>query len=99
MTARFLPLCHSNQLQQRLVITEHATRSYTGAKANGSVDPYISTQFISDGVMTQYAYQESNAYDMLFDYIVIENYEKVVRLSEMAQLVVKYQPGHWDKGM
>ena len=49
--------------------------------------------------MTQYAYQESNAYDMLFDYIVIENYEKVVRLSEMAQLVVKYQPGHWDKGM
>ena len=26
---------------------------------------------------------------MLFDYIVIENYEKVVRLSEMAQLVVK----------
>ena len=36
---------------------------------------------------------------MFFDYIVIENYEKVLRLSEMAQLVVKYQPGHWDKGM
>lgn len=35
---------------------------------------------------------------MLFDYIVIEN-EKVVRLSEMAQLVVEYQAGHWDKGM
>ena len=35
---------------------------------------------------------------MLFDYIVIEN-EKVVRLSEMAQLVVEYQTGHWDKGV
>jgi len=42
--------------------------------------------------MTWYAHQESDAYHMLFDYIVIEN-EKVVRLSEMTQLVSNWSLG------
>ena len=63
-------------------------RSYTRPEASSSVNPEMSSESPHD----EYACLESDAYQMLFDFIrsdVIEN-EKVVRLSEMTQLLVQY---------
>ena len=63
-------------------------RSYTRPEASSSVNPDMSSESPDD----EYARLESDAYQMLFDFIrsdVIEN-EKVVRLSEMTQLLVQY---------
>ena len=63
-------------------------RSYTRPEASSSVNPDMSSESPDD----EYARLESDAYQMLFDFIrsdVIEN-EKVVRLSEMTQLLLQY---------
>ena len=63
-------------------------RSYTRPEASSSVNPDMSSESPDD----EYARLDSDAYQMLFDFIrsdVIEN-EKVVRLSEMTQLLVQY---------
>ena len=63
-------------------------RSYTRPEASSSVNPDVSTESPDD----EYARIESDTYQMLFDFIrsdVIEN-EKVVRLSEVTQLLVQY---------
>ena len=63
-------------------------RSYTRPEGSSSVNPDMSSESPDD----EYARLESDAYQMLFGFIrsdVIEN-EKVVRLSEMTQLLVQY---------
>ncbi|CAH3143072.1 unnamed protein product [Porites evermanni] len=63
-------------------------RSYTRPEASSIVNPDMSSESPDD----EYARLESDAYQMLFDFIrsdVIEK-EKVVRLSEMTQLLVQY---------
>ena len=63
-------------------------RSYTRPEASSSVNPDMS----SESPDNEYARLESDAYQMLFDFIrsdVTEN-EKVVRLSEMTQLLLQY---------
>ncbi|CAH3188108.1 unnamed protein product, partial [Porites evermanni] len=62
--------------------------SYTRPEGSSSVNTDMSSESPDD----EYARLESDAYQMLFDFIrsdVIEN-EKVVRLSEMTQLLLQY---------
>lgn len=63
-------------------------KSYTRPEPSSNVDPDVSSESPDD----EYAILERDAYQMLFDYIRSDviGEKKVVRMSDMTQLLVEY---------